>query len=198
MTKRDPRIDDYIDKVQDFAKPILLHLRALVHQACPDIEEAMKWSMPFFTLGGKNLCNMAAFKEHAAFGFWEGLNVETPKAGEAMGHFGRIESLDDLPPDSELIEMIISVAKRLEQGSSPKVRPARSKPVKVPPLPDDLAEAITANATAQRCYDGFAPGQKRDYIEWVIEAKRKETRQRRIAQAVIWMSEGKDRNWKYR
>ncbi|WP_108811405.1 YdeI/OmpD-associated family protein [Sphingorhabdus sp. Alg231-15] len=198
MANRDGRIDDYIDEAQEFARPILLHLRALVHQARPDIEEAMKWSMPFFTLGGKNLCNMAAFKEHTAFGFWESLGVETPKSGEAMGHFGRIESLEDLPADQELIEMIISVAKRLEAAGVPKAKVARSKSVKVPTVPDDLADAMTSNLAAQKCYDDFAPGQKRDYIEWITEAKREDTRQRRIAQAVEWMAEGKDRHWKYR
>ncbi len=197
MAKTNARIDAYIDKAEVFAKPILTHLRALVHQACPDVEEAIKWSMPFFTLGGKNLANMAAFKEHAAFGFWEGLGVKTPKADEAMGHFGRIRSLDDLPDEDELVALIRSVAERLRtQSVTPKK--AKPKPVKVPVKPQDFAKAIAANPDAQQTYDGFPPGHRRDYIEWVTEAKRAETRNKRIATAVEWMAEGKDRNWKYR
>ena len=197
MPKTDARIDAYIDKSADFAKPVLNHLRALVHKACPDVEEAVKWGMPFFVLNGKNLAHMAAFKEHAAFGFWEGLAVETPKAAEAMGHYGRIRSQDDLPDDDELVAMIRSVAERLQAHvSSPKK--TRPKPVKVQPMPEDFAAAIALNADAQKAYNGFPPGNRRDYIEWVLEAKRTETRRKRIATAVAWMAEGKDRNWKYR
>lgn len=147
MAKTDARIDVYIEKAEDFAKPVLKHLRALVHQACPDVEEAVKWSMPFFTLDGKNLANMAAFKEHAAFGFWEGLAVDTPKATEAMGHFGRIRSRDDLPEQNELVAMIRSVAERLRANSSVPKK-TKTKPVKVPPLPADFATAISARPSA--------------------------------------------------
>ena len=197
MAKTDARIDAYIDNAEEFAKPILKHLRGLVHQACPDVQEAVKWSMPFFTLGGKNLANMEAFKEHAAFGFWEGLGVQTPKADEAMGHFGRIRSLDDLPDQKELVAMIRSVAERLRANTSTSKK-TKPKPVKVPPLPADFAKAIAANTDAQKTYDGFSPGYRRDYIIWVTEAKRAETRLKRMATAVEWMAEGKDLNWKYR
>ena len=197
MARTDARIDAYIDEAEDFARPILNHLRALVHQACPDVEEAVKWRMPFFTLGGKNLANMAAFKEHAAFGFWEGLGVDTPKADEAMGHFGRIRSLDDLPDRDELVAMIRSVAEKMQ---TQRVAPKKSKPrpVKAPALPADFAIAIAANSDAQKTYDGFPPGYRRDYILWVTEAKREQTRNKRIATAIEWMAEGKDLNWKYR
>ena len=195
MAKTDPRIDAYIDEAEDFAKPVLNYLRLLVHQACPDVEEAVKWSMPFFTLGGKNLANMAAFKEHVAFGFWEALGVETPKSGEAMGHFGRIRSVDDLPDDAELAALIRSVAEQLQTHKTEKKKP---KPVNVPAMPEDFAAAIAGNFDAQKTYDGFSPGYRRDYIIWVTEAKRSETRSNRIATAVEWMAEGKDRNWKYR
>ena len=194
----DPRVDAYIKKSEAFARPILKHVRQIVHKACPDIEEGIKWGMPFFILGGKNLANMAAFKAHAVFGFWEGLNVETPKAGEAMGHFGRIKSLDDLPADDELITLIRSVATKLAESQASKKPAVKKRPVKVPTMPGDLAAALAANARAQKTYDGFAQGHKRDYIEWVIEAKREATRQKRIAQAVEWMAEGKNRHWKYR
>ncbi|QJB69842.1 YdeI/OmpD-associated family protein [Parasphingorhabdus halotolerans] len=197
MGSANPLIDAYVEKAQDFAKPILIHLRALIHEARPDIEEAVKWGMPFFTLNGKNLCNIAAFKGHAVFGFWEGLNVEIPKSKDAMGHLGRIRSLDDLPSDKEMLAMIRSVIKQMEHPEKAKAKPIK-RPVKVPPMPDDFAAAIAAKSKAQETYDGFAPSHKRDYLEWVIDAKRDETRQKRIKQAVEWMAEGKDRNWKYR
>lgn len=194
MPGTDPRIDAYIGKAADFAQPILTHLRSVVHKACPDIEEGIKWGAPFFMIGGKNLANMAAFKQHAAFGFWK--DVDSPKAGEAMGHFGRLESLDDLPDDAQLIAMIRSAAEQMQtrSGGGGKAR----QPVKVPPLPQDLADAIAASPAARKTYDGFSPGNQRDYIEWVTEARRQATREKRIATAVAWMAEGKDRNWKYR
>ncbi len=191
----DARIDAYIEKSGEFARPILRHLRDLVHQACPDVGEDMKWGMPFYTLGGKNLANMAAFKEHVAFGYWEGIDVDTPKSGDAMGHYGRIGSLEDLPGDGELIAAIQAAAAKLAAGEGPK---RKAKPVKVPPLPEDFSAAISANAMAQASYDAFPPSYQRDYIKWITEAKREATRVKRIAQAVEWMAEGKDRNWKYR
>lgn len=197
MASTDARIDAYIEKAADFAKPILKHLRALVHQACPDVEEAVKWSMPFFTLGGKNLANMAAFKEHAAFGFWEGLGIETPRAGEAMGHFGKIKSVDDLPDADELVTMIRSAARQMGAAKAVPEK-AKSRPVTVPPMPEDFAAAIAAVPDAQETYVRFSPGYQRDYIDWVTDAKRAETRLKRIATAVEWIAEGKDRNWKYR
>ena len=197
MPKTDARIDAYIDEAEDFAKPILNQLRALVLQACPDVAEAIKWNMPFFTLGGKNLANMAAFKQHAAFGFWEGLGVETPKSGEAMGHFGKIRSLDDLPGESELVAMIRSVAERLRTEPI-TVKKTKPMPAKVPPMPAHFGTALAANSAAQKTFDQFPPGHQRDYIQWVTEAKRPETRVKRIATAVEWMAEGKERNWKYR
>ncbi|MEE9434302.1 MAG: YdeI/OmpD-associated family protein [Sphingorhabdus sp.] len=196
MAKTDPRVDAYIDKAQPFAQPVLTHLRELVHNKLPDVEEAVKWGMPFFTLGGKNLANMAAFQRHAIFGFWEGLEIKTPKVGEAMGHFGCIRSLEDLPPDDEFSAIIQLAAEQLQK---PKPAQRKSKkPVKVPPLPGDFAAAIAANGKAQSVWDDFAPSHKRDYIEWIAGAKREETRERRLTQALGWIAEGKDRNWKYR
>lgn len=192
----DPRVDSYIDRAAEFAQPILNHIRSIVHRACPDVREAIKWGMPFFTLRGKNLANMAAFKAHAAFGFWEGLGVVSPKADEAMGHFGKITALDDLPADDELHALIRTVAKKLETLSQSK--PSAKKIVQVPQLPEDFSAVLVANPAAQETYDAFAPGNKRDYIEWITDAKRQATREKRINQAVDWMAKGKDRNWKYR
>ena len=194
MPRPDPRIDAYIAKAADFAKPILMHIRKTVHNACPGVEEDIKWGAPFFLIDGKNFANMAAFKQHAAFGFWK--DVDLPKADEAMGHFGRLTSVEDLPDDEQLMALIRSAADQVRAGSggAGKVK----KPVKLPPLPKDFAEAIAANPVAQDHYDGFSPGNQRDYIEWIIDAKREATRAKRIATAVEWIAEGKTRHWKYR
>lgn len=196
MPSRDPRVDAYIAKQAAFAQPILDHLRIAVHRACPEAEETIKWGMPFFTHKGQPLANMAAFKAHATFGFWRGREVTggaEDKSG--MGQFGRLTSVDDLPDEAAFGAMIGKAAALIESGTR------ASRPVKhpKPPLemPADLAEALARDPSAQACYDRFPPGQKREYLEWVTEAKRPETRARRIAQAVEQMAEGKTRNWKY-
>lgn len=196
MASRDPRVDAYIEKQAAFARPILEHLRAAIHRTSPDAEETIKWGMPFFTLNGQPLANMGAFKAHASFGFWRGR--ELTGAGEdkdGMGQFGKLASIADLPDEAALDALIRQAAALIESGAK-KPRPAREAK---PPLemPADLAEALAASSAAQACYDRFPLGQKREYLEWVMEAKRPETRARRIAQAVEWMAEGKTRNWKY-
>ncbi|PTQ12808.1 hypothetical protein CLG96_01280 [Sphingomonas oleivorans] len=194
---RDPRVDAYIEKAQPFARPILSHLREAVHGACPEAEEAIKWNSPFFLYRGQILCMMAGFKEHAIFGFWRGAEVTGEGGAEkgGMGQFGRIMSLGDLPDPATLTDLIRKAAAIIATGEK------RPRPLKhpKPPLetPEDLAAALIANPPAQASFDGFSPSQRREYVEWVIEAKRPETRARRIAQAVEWMAEGKQRNWKY-
>ena len=197
MPKTDPRIDAYIEKSAAFAQPILTHLRTLVHEAVPEAEEAIKWGMPHFTVNGKNLAGMAAFKAHASFGIWPTLEEDAPEATrDGMGSFGKLASLSDLPDAAELTA-------RLQKGAAilrarMKAPPKPKKPAKpLPPMPDDLAEALAANAAASAVWDGFAPSHKREYLDWVIEAKRAETRAKRIAQAVEWIADGKQRNWKY-
>ena len=194
MGNRDPRIDAYIAKSADFAKPVLEYLREVVHSAVPDVEETVKWSMPAFYYKGP-LCNMAAFKAHCAFGFWKGSLVVGDAARDAMGHMGRITSLKDLPPKKELVRLVKEAAKLNDEGVKvPRaVRPAK-KPAKTP---DDLAAALARNKKASAAFEGFSPSQRREYIEWITEAKAEETRKRRVAQAVEWIAEGKSRNWKY-
>ncbi|MDE1915078.1 MAG: YdeI/OmpD-associated family protein [Sphingomonadales bacterium] len=191
---RDPRIDAYIDEAPSFARPILLHLRALVHAALPGLGETIKWRMPHFTLNGKNLAGMAAFKAHCAFvihgGGRQGMARE-----DGMGDYGRITSLADLPSDGDLSRRLVDAAASVASGEK-RVRPA-SLPRGAIPMPDDLAQALAAHPAAQAVFDGFAPSHRRDYLEWIIEAKQPATRQRRIAQTVEWVSEGKRRNWKY-
>lgn len=204
MGKKDPRVDAYIERSADFAKPILRHLRTVVHAACPDVEETMKWSMPHFDYRGM-FCGMAAFKAHCTFGFWRGaLLADVPgmpaKADEAMGHFGRLRSLADLP-NEETLARIVKVAARLndEVKAAGTRRPAKPRPRKrlSPEAPDFFMRALRQNAAALKAYQGFSPSHQRQYVQWVTEAKRDETRQRRLAQAVTQMAEGKTQNWKY-
>ena len=196
MPSADPRIDSYIEGRAAFARPILDHLRAAVHRACPEVEETIRWSMPSFSYKGQILCQMAAFKEHLSFGFWRSDEVTGADAkDDAMGQFGRVTSLADLPDDAALQALIRKAAALIDSGAK------KPKPVKAPKaelvMPDDLTAALAANAAARATYDGFPPGARSDYLEWVIEAKRPETRASRITQAVAWMAEGKKRNWKY-
>jgi uncharacterized protein YdeI (YjbR/CyaY-like superfamily) len=193
---KDERVDAYIARQADFARPILEHLRDMVHGACPECEEAMKWSMPAFLYKGKQLAGMAAFQAHAAFGFWQRGDVVDPSAAKegAMGQFGRLTAITDLPPPERLAETVRAAMAAIDTGAK-TLRQIKPKPELA--MPDDLAAALAANPAAQATYDAFPPGCRRDYLEWVTEAKRPETRARRIAQAVEWMAEGKKRNWKY-
>ena len=193
----DPRIDAYIAAQADFARPILERVRAIVHEACPDVEETMKWSMPTFVYGGGILCGMAAFKQHASFGYWKhALVVGEGAPRDGMGSYGKMTSVKDLPPKKTLLAHI----KRAMQLNVDKVKaPAARKSAPKPPphAPDDLLAALKKNAKARKTFEGFPPGQQREYIGWIEEAKREDTRAKRLAQAVEWMAEGKVRNWKY-
>jgi len=193
---RDKRIDAYIAKSADFAKPILTYLREVVHEACPDVEETMKWSMPHFMYNGM-LCAMASFKEHCGFGFWKGaLVVETDgNADQAAGQFGRITKLSDLPPKKVIVGYIKKAMALNEAGAAVPRKPKRA--AKEVTTPDDLAAALKKNKKALATFEGFSPSQRREYIDWITEAKREATRQRRLEQALEWLAEGKPRHWKY-
>jgi len=193
----DPRIDTYIAKQPDFARPILAHVRAVVHEACPDVEETMKWSMPTFVYGGGILCGMAAFKQHASFGYWKhALVVGEGEPRDGMGSYGKLTSVKDLPPKKTLLAHIKRAMQlNLDNVKSPAQRRAAPKPP--PEAPADLVAALKKNAAARKSFEGFPPSAQRDYVEWIVEAKREETRAKRLAQAVEWMAEGKRRNWKY-
>ena len=193
----DPRIDTYIAKQPDFARPILAHVRAVVHEACPDVEETMKWSMPTFVYGGGILCGMAAFKQHASFGYWKhALVVGEGEPRDGMGSYGKLTSVKDLPPKKTLLAHIKRAMQlNLDNVKSPAQRRAAPKPP--PEAPADLVAALKKNAAARKSFEGFPPSAQRDYVEWIVEAKREETRAKRLAQAMEWMAEGKRRNWKY-
>lgn len=194
--KLDPRIDAYIARQAEFARPILEHVRMVVHAASPEVEEAIKWGMPHFIYKGKQLAGMAAFKAHATFSFWKGTLV-TGELGRdgGMGQFGRLTSLTDLPDDSTLATLVRKAmdltdqgVKRVRKAAAPRARAA---------APDDFRKALEAEPGTAAIFDGFAASARREYVEWVIGAKRPETRARRIAQSVAWIAEGKKRNWKY-
>lgn len=195
MGTRDPRVDAYIARSAPFAQPILEHIRSVVHEACPDVEETMKWSMPHFMHHGM-LAGMSAFKAHCAFGFWKGKLVVPEQEKEAMGQFGRIERIKDLPPRRKLVGYV-RAAMRLNEEGVAAPRATRAKAKKPLPLPPDLARALGRSRKAKATFDSFPPSHRREYIEWITEAKREETRARRVAQAVEWIAEGKARNWKY-
>ena len=193
---RDPRVDAYIATRADFARPILEHLRRVVHEAAPEVEETIKWSMPHFTYQGRLFAGMAAFKAHATFGLWQTSAVlgESGSEREAMGQFGRIASLVDLPPEEELKGIIRRAAEHAREPRKPRPKKAPKPPLETPP---ELASALDANPAARATFDAFPPSAKRDYVQWVVEAKRPETRDKRVAQAVEWLAEGKRRHWKY-
>ena len=195
MGKTDPRVDQYIAKSADFAKPILMHLRKVVHAACPDVEETMKWSAPHFDYKGM-MCGMSAFKSHCAFGFWKSsLVLDGPGLRDAMGHFGRITSVGDLPSDRVLTGYIKKAAKLNDAGV--KVARKSAQPKKPLSVPADFAGALKKKPAARKAFDAFSPSHRREYVEWITEAKTDATRQKRMATAVEWLAEGKSRNWKY-
>jgi uncharacterized protein YdeI (YjbR/CyaY-like superfamily) len=202
----DPRIDAYIARAKPFALPILEHLRQLIHQACPQVEESIKWSRPFFTYRGAILCNISAFTQHCSLGFWGEEIAQVLREADAlkpgaMGSLGRITALSDLPPDKLLLQWLRQAVAFIDAGSYTSPIAARQKvvkaPVSVPDEPADFREALAANPGAQAIYGSFAASCKREYLEWITSAKRAETRTSRIQTAVAWIAEGKQRHWKY-
>ena len=191
---RDPRIDAYIEKSDEFARPILTHFRELVHKTIDGAEEAMKWGMPHFTHNGKNLAGMAAFKAHCAVTV-HGSGRQGEEDG--MGSYCKVTSLANLPGDTELAARLVEARERIDFAGSAVKRPPKPKPAAELPVPQDFAAALRGNPSAQATFDGFSPSQRREYVEWITEAKQDATRARRLATAIEWLAEGKRRNWKY-
>jgi uncharacterized protein YdeI (YjbR/CyaY-like superfamily) len=202
----DPRVDAYIAKAAPFARPVLTHLRGLIRKACPDVEEEMKWSRPFFVHGGTILCNISAFKEHCSFGFWGAeigkvLRIDGVLQSGGMGSLGRITSAKDLPADKQLIGYIEKAVEFIDAGLGDNRLVVARRVVKAPKAaveaPAEFTAALKKSKATSKVFEAFSPSCKREYVEWIAEAKRPETRDRRIAQAVEWIAEGKQRNWKY-
>ncbi len=202
---QDPRVNAYIAAAEPFARPILEHLRGVVHRAAPDLVEAIKWGMPMFLHDGRIVANMAAFQRHASFGTWrrDGMGLgeprgdaafDEPSPGNGMGSLGKLTGLSDLPDDAEIIAMVREAIALAEAGGSMR----RNRPPKPPPeTPADLRAALDAVPAAAAAFEAFPPGCRREYIDWITEAKRPETRARRLAQTVEWCAQGKRRNWQY-
>jgi len=202
MGSRDQRIDAYINKSADFAIPILSHIRKLVHKGCPEVQETMKWSFPHFDYKGM-MCSMASFKQHCVFGFWNASMMSDPakifaasQSGEAMGQFGRIQSLDDLPSDAVLIKYIREAARLNDEGIKRAANPrsAQKKTLKVPTY---FTSAVRKNKKAWETFENFSYSHRKEYVEWVTEAKTEATRKKRLATTIEWLAKGKGRNWKY-
>ena len=205
-TTLNPKVDAYVAKAQPFAQPIMEHLRRLVHQACPEIEETIKWSRPFFAYRGAILCNMSAFKEHCSFGFWgEEMSAVLREAKvlreDGMGSLGRITGLAGLPSDKQMLGWLRQAAGFVDSGNYTSPIAARRSVVKAPKpvleTPAEFAAALRRNKKAAAAFAAFSPSCKREYIQWIVDAKRAETRDKRIATAVEWIAQGKQRNWKY-
>jgi uncharacterized protein YdeI (YjbR/CyaY-like superfamily) len=201
MAKKEKLIDAYIAKSADFAKPILNHIRELVHKTCPDVEEKMKWSMPFFDYKGEMLCHMAAFKQHAVMSFWKASLMKDPVLMEnatsetSMGHLGRITSLKDLPSDKKIAGWIKEAMLLNDKGIKvAKPKPAERKELIVP---DYFTKALNKNKAAKNTFENFAYSHRKEYLQWITEAKTEETRNKRMASAIEMLAEGKSRNWKY-
>jgi len=197
MSDHDPRVDAYIDRAAPFAKPILARLRGIVHGAVPGIEETIKWGMPGYVHAGGIVCMMGAFKQHVSFGFWKHALVMGDVERDGMGSFGKLRAVGDLPPKRELASLIRKAAKLNEDGvksTGPRARGASGEP---PEVPADLASALRRNKAAAAAFKAFPAGQQREYCRWISEAKREETRKRRLVQAVEWIAAGRYRNWKY-
>jgi len=198
MPTTDPFVDAYIEKAQDFAKPILNHIRKLVHEACPDVTETKKWSFPHFDYKGM-MCSMASFKEHCAFGFWKQSLMEDkafPAEKTAMGSFGRIKSLADLPDDKTMKKLIVDAMRLNDEGiKAAKPKPSGEKKELV--VPEILVAALETNALASETFNNFPYSKKKDYVEWINEAKTDATRNKRLATTIEWLAEGKARHWKY-
>ena len=201
MYNFNPKVDEFIEKSNDFAKPILEHLRQLVHETCPEVEEKIKWSMPFFDYKGEMMCHMAAFKQHCAFGFWKAKLMKdaallaVAQSEQAMGHLGKITSVTDLPNDAKLVSYIKEAMTLNENGI--KVKKTKVESGKEIDTPPDFQSILNTSPLALEYFKNSSYSFKKEYITWIEEAKTEATRQKRMEQALEWIAEGKNRNWKY-
>lgn len=199
MEKFDPRVDAYIDKAADFAKPILTHIRMLVHQACPEVTETIKWGFPNFDYKGI-VCNMAAFKAHCSFGFWKSKLLPDPhqllggNTTEAMGQLGKLTTVSDLPADAIFITYVQNAVILNKEGTKVQKKAVVKGALEIP---DDFNAALDENPAAKVYFEKLSISQKREYVDWITEAKTVVTREKRMATAMTWLAEEKQRNWKY-
>lgn len=203
MGALNPKVTEYISQSQPFAQPVLQHLRTLVHKVCPEVEEEMKWSFPNFTYKGKILCSLAAFKHHCSFGFWlagamtsmEPYKTPGAKGGSGMGDFGKLTSVKDLPSNKIITACIKEAMQLTDDGVVLKKAPVKAATEL--PVPPDFEQMLSKNKKAKTIFQKFPPSHRKEYIQWITEAKTEATRQNRINTATEWIAEGKGRNWKY-
>ncbi len=203
MATKDKRIDAYIVKAEPFAKPILAHIRGLIHAACPEVEETMKWSFPHFDYKGTMMCSMASFKQHCAFGFWKAALMKDAdklvgmaKTEVAMGHMGRITSVKDLPSDKKMLSLI-KEAMKLNDDDVKLPSRAKVTATKELEIPTWFTAALKRDAKVKKQFEAFSPGKKKEYVDWLVDAKTEATREKRMETALEWIAEGKQRHWKY-
>lgn len=202
MSKINPQIDNYIDQAAPFAQPILNHLRELIHEACPDVEEKMKWSFPHFDYKGEMMCSMAGFKKHCALNFWKGkllksgVNHLEPYDNHSMGRIPKISSLKDLPPDKIFIKMVKEACALNDAGIKEIKKKKTMNPAELE-VPDYFRKALAKNKIAEKNFNAFPPSHRKEYLQWITEAKTEATRERRMITAIEWIAVGKGRNWKY-
>lgn len=201
MKNIDPRVTAYIQKSAAFAQPILTHLRHVIHQACPEVSETIKWGFPHFEHNGI-ICNMAAFKNHCSFGFWKATLLSDPNklfsaiGKTAMGHLGQLKSLEDLPSE-EILEAYIQEAIKLNKEEIKPVQKIKTAVLKELQIPEYFSAALHQNEIAKITFENLSYSNQKEYVNWLIEAKSEDTRNKRLATAMEWMAEGKVRNWKY-
>ena len=197
-----PAVDAYIAKAAPFAQPVLHYLREIVHEGCPEVVEEIKWSRPFFVYRGVILGNISAFKQHCSFGLWgeqvgAKLRADGATGDDGMGTFGKITSIADLPSRAKLLGYVRTAAKAISTSERdvawkrPRVAKAEAE------VPEALATALKGDAAAARGFAAMTPSCRREYCQWIDEAKRPGTQAKRIATALEWIAEGKNRNWKY-
>lgn len=200
MSVTEPRIDAYIENAQPFAKPIMIHLREIIHETCPDVEESWKWSFPHFMYKGKILCAFTAFKQHCGFGFWLEKEMKTitelTKDAESTGMFtlGKLKCIEDLPSKAQLKASIREAMELTNMGVTLK----KTAPAKIEvEIPEYFTTALNVNPEAKKVFESASPSFRKEYILWITDAKTETTRNKRMEQAIEWISEGKGRNWKY-
>lgn len=200
MENYNTKVDEYIEKSQDFAKPILHYIREIVHAICPDTEEAIKWKFPTFMYKGKILCSMVSFKQYCSLGFWLHdemktlKNIETDVEKTNMFSLGKIMKIEDLPSKPLLKKMILEAMELTDMGVTlKKASPSKTETE----VPDYFQNALQHNKKASEIFIKGSPSFRKEYINWITEAKTEATRNKRMEQAIEWISEGKARNWKY-
>lgn len=200
MEKYNPLVDEYIEKSPDFSKPILNYIREIVHEFCTDAEEAIKWKFPTFMYKGKILCSMVSFKAYCSMGFWlHGemqtiKNLETDVEKTNMFSLGKITKLEDLPSKPQLKKIILEAMELTDMG----VKLKKAAPTKTETaVPDEFQNVLDQNKKVLEIFQKASPSFRKEYINWITEAKTETTRNKRMEQAIEWISEGKGRNWKY-